>query len=258
MKKGYTLAEVMITLGIIGIVSALIMPLANKMRPNENKVKYLQTYDAISKVVKDLANDSSVYPAVRTLMIDGNSETVDYMNAPFYNVFDNNSIQHNNKLGGLIAERFNTQDNVDIDSIQGDQSTAWSDNDTVEANIANDTFVPTFTTANGVDVFITTHYVAPTTVVENNTNAEYMTDVYFDVNGHDRGNNCMFDANNCTNPDIFRLTILGDGSIIPTDLRGAGYLNTRTNLFESDALGVAGENDVSGGKWSEVPLRTVQ
>ena len=45
MKKlAYTLAEVLITMTIIGIIAAVTFPMANKFMPDRNKVLYLKTY----------------------------------------------------------------------------------------------------------------------------------------------------------------------------------------------------------------------
>ena len=44
MKKasGFTLAEVLIALGIVGIIGALVVPMTNKFRPDVMKIKYLK------------------------------------------------------------------------------------------------------------------------------------------------------------------------------------------------------------------------
>lgn len=41
-KKAFTLAEALIALGVVGIVAALMLPLANKTKPDAMKVKYLK------------------------------------------------------------------------------------------------------------------------------------------------------------------------------------------------------------------------
>ena len=46
-KKGFTLAEALIALGIVGIVAALALPMFNKTKPDSVKVAYLKTYDSI-------------------------------------------------------------------------------------------------------------------------------------------------------------------------------------------------------------------
>ena len=43
-KKGYTLAEILIALAIVGVISAVMLPLVNKYSPDAEKVMYLKTY----------------------------------------------------------------------------------------------------------------------------------------------------------------------------------------------------------------------
>ena len=242
MKKGYTLAEILITLGIIGIVSALIFPLANRMRPNENKVKFLQTYDAIAKVVKELANDSSVYPAAGTINIAGTPTSVSYLRCPFCNVYvmDNtgNIFRRPNKLGSLIAERFNSDANTNtIQSILNydpDSNGNYYDNlyTFLETNRRLDD--PHFTTDNGIEIYSYTYVQNPAT---NGLNSiDYATYVYFDIDGAGQGNGCFSLDGGCQEQDIFKLRIDGDGTVIPADPLGAAYLRTRNNLYQRNNI----------------------
>ena len=63
-KQAYTLAEVLITLSIIGILAAVLVPLANKFKPDKNKAMFLKTYDTIVKAVRELAGNTTIYPLV--------------------------------------------------------------------------------------------------------------------------------------------------------------------------------------------------
>ena len=45
MKKfGFTLAEVIVTLGIIGLLAAITAPLLGSLTPDQNKIKVLKAY----------------------------------------------------------------------------------------------------------------------------------------------------------------------------------------------------------------------
>lgn len=53
MKKGFTLAEVLITLGIIGVVAALVMPgLINNYQKKVAVTRLAQTYSMLAQAVK--------------------------------------------------------------------------------------------------------------------------------------------------------------------------------------------------------------
>lgn len=58
MKKGFTLAEVLITLGVIGVVAALTIPiLINAYQEHEAVAKVKETYSLVSQATEQWAND---------------------------------------------------------------------------------------------------------------------------------------------------------------------------------------------------------
>ena len=113
MKKAFTLAELVIVLGVIGIASALIIPAVSHLRPDKTKVAYLKAYDTISERVRDLSSNSMLYPICDTI----GSETVSCQQIPLFSLESTRAtrsgyvIPHGNrKLCNLIAEEFNIQD----------------------------------------------------------------------------------------------------------------------------------------------------
>ena len=67
MKKfGFTLAELLVAMGVIGIVAAITMPSLSQLRPDKNKLMVLKTYKTIVDTNKELLSDPSLY------MSDGN------------------------------------------------------------------------------------------------------------------------------------------------------------------------------------------
>lgn len=61
-KKGFTLAEVLITLGIIGVISAMVIPqLQANVRKQQLRTKFLKTYSMLQQTFKTMeANDVSL------------------------------------------------------------------------------------------------------------------------------------------------------------------------------------------------------
>ena len=106
MKKAFTLAEILITLTIIGVVAALIVPAISNLRPNKNKTAYLQVYDTISQTVKSLASNSRLYPVCNNPNVEDNVNCSQYpllnTSRPLDNQYNNAIYQGDRKLCSLI------------------------------------------------------------------------------------------------------------------------------------------------------------
>ena len=61
MKKGFTLAEVMVVLSIIGVLSAILTPIANQSRPDEDVMKFKKASATLGSVLRELSTSSSYY-----------------------------------------------------------------------------------------------------------------------------------------------------------------------------------------------------
>ena len=209
MKKAYTLAEVLICVGIIGVLAAILLPLANKFKPDSNKAIYIKTYDAIVDIVKSMASNNNLYPII--------DEEYNYIKAPLYNLVQV-------KIGGtayggdkakfcqLFALNFPTVGTISCskDAVTYSESSFDS---------------PSFITSQGMGFIISTNTDLTTS---------YQTDIYFDINGNEKGNNCLYDAEKCKNPDRFKLIVSGDGHVIPADPMGIEYLKSKTNWRKSE------------------------
>lgn len=60
-KRGFTLAEILVTLSIIAIATALLAPAYNKMRPDKYKFKVLDCYRLASEATEALLNNAEIY-----------------------------------------------------------------------------------------------------------------------------------------------------------------------------------------------------
>lgn len=71
MKKfGFTLAELLITLGIIGVVSALTAPIMTNIMPDKNKAMFLKNYKELKTITNQLLEDRTIYYSTRTLDLE--------------------------------------------------------------------------------------------------------------------------------------------------------------------------------------------
>ena len=61
-SKAFTLTELLIALGVVAILCAVLMPVVNSLRPNQNILMAKRAYYTVQSVVSELINDDSCYP----------------------------------------------------------------------------------------------------------------------------------------------------------------------------------------------------
>jgi len=61
MKRAYTLAEVLIVLAVLAVISALLLPSVLTSMPNKNKVRFRKAYATLSQAVYDTVNNRFMY-----------------------------------------------------------------------------------------------------------------------------------------------------------------------------------------------------
>ena len=229
MKKGFTLAETIITLGIIGIIAALTLPVLNSARPDANKIKYLKTYDSLSQTLKSLASNTEEYPENGRQSNAADVPVYDMSKCPLLNIHDSLNVGGNRsvssqrgysgvtKLCNLLAWSYNAENDAHCND-----SIAVLGND--PSAPGNNYFIRSFTANNGVD-FSVRQRVATTISQANST---FGHSIIIDINGADNPN-CLFNINNnnCTRPDRFWFFVTADGNLTPADRMGQYYIQTR-------------------------------
>ena len=61
-KSGFTLAELMVCLTIIAVISTILIPTLGRVRPNKSKAMFKKAYNISERVVYELVNDQELYP----------------------------------------------------------------------------------------------------------------------------------------------------------------------------------------------------
>ena len=61
MKKGFTLAEIMIALVVIGVITSILLPAAFNNVPNENVMKFKKGNATLAKVINELVTSGEYY-----------------------------------------------------------------------------------------------------------------------------------------------------------------------------------------------------
>jgi len=60
-KKAYTLAEILIVMGILSIVMTLLIRNIVRVDPDKDKVLFIKTYQAVEEIIANSINDASKY-----------------------------------------------------------------------------------------------------------------------------------------------------------------------------------------------------
>ena len=216
-KHGFTLAELLITLGIIGVVSALILPAINKLMPDENKILYLKAYDTLLNTTKAIAYNSNIYPLCK------DDDNINCSSFPLLNTqkpsvsqFNNANYEGKVKFCNLLAYSFGiNSSNISCDSNSYTYSSA--------------NYSPSFVTPNGMQWKVVQQQYSVTPATSGGS-ANFQIDIYVDINGN-KGDNCMFAADsNCSKPDRFKFLVAATGEIVPADPMGQKYIASRTSL----------------------------
>ena len=61
LKKGFTLAEVMIVLTVIGVLTAILLPVARQSMPDENLMKFKKAHNTLGTVIRELVTSDKYY-----------------------------------------------------------------------------------------------------------------------------------------------------------------------------------------------------
>ena len=202
-QQGFTLAEVLITMAIIGVVAMIALPVATKMKPDSNKVMYLKTYNALAETIKSFASSSSAFPSCQG--------DICFYNKPLYNTsagVNNAYEQGNSKVCKMLAEQFNAATNTCSNNYEQFDGNHFM-----------------FSAQNGVQFFVSTLRTEPG--LEDFT-ATYQTDIWFDING-DKAPNKYYGEDGCTKPDRYKVLLASDGKLVPADPMGKMYLKSNKN-----------------------------
>lgn len=221
-KNGYTLAEVLVTLGVIGLIAAITGPLITKFTPDAEKIAYLKTYDMLSKTINEIARNQTFYPPI----FEDENGLVNFTNAPLLNLSEvkigditigDITNGNYNKIAKLFGYYTGLKKLEEIKSIS----------DEYQSEKYNKVETPDFVTKDGAAIYMTTKI--SDFVDENGTKQDYQTEVYVDINGTNKGNDCLYDSTTCVKPDIFKFAITAAGEVIPADAMGNGYFKTRNS-----------------------------
>lgn len=215
-KSGFTLAELLISLGIVGVIAAVTLPLMGKIMPDVNKAMYLKAHDSLQETVLNLVSTSSVFS--NRFQFDSETQ-LDIKRYPLLDTKASQSRQFGHHAGAtklckLLAESFGaTSDNCSAaDYVFSDADF----NNKFNRNLS-------FTSSNGMEWWIIPKSNSITEISDGVFSMNYQTDVYVDVNSSTSSKNCIYNADSCKNPDRFKFMISADGTVVAADPVGEFY-----------------------------------
>lgn len=210
-KKAFTLSELLVTLCMMGVLGAVIIPLITKINPSPSKMMFKKEYSVLEKAVSKMINDDTIYPGDLIDSGTGLPRGFNYVTDPT-NVSTN---ANKNKFCYYLADSLNTL---------GPQTCPQ----------------PTNGSASGVEFATTTDgatwYIVPRDATPLNqfplSGWIYTTKIIIDVNGKLNAPNCTVDLNSptfmpagytansgsaatCPKPDTFIIGVRYDGRLLP-------------------------------------------
>lgn len=172
-KTAFSLAETLIAVLIIGVLAAILIPAVSKLSPDKSKVVLRKAYTNLAQAVTTMINDDVNYPG-------GQVDTT--TNVPRgFNYTTPTSNGSTNKFCYFLADLLNTVG-----------TTHCPDTSATGMITTN----PIFTTSDGITWYLRLggDDSTPNTQFKMATDdAAYATQVIIDVNGPNRGSNCMAD-----------------------------------------------------------------
>lgn len=193
-NKAFTLAEVMITMAILGILASVLLPAVSKVRPNENKALFKKAYYVAERVVGELVNDDKLYP-----LMDGTTVGLDNLDKAQY---IGEEYSGNDKFCKLFAAKVNTINDT-VNCVAGSAT-------------PTDSNVPSFITSDGIMWYMPI------------TDFKADKSITVDVNGEKRPN-CSF-STTCVKPDRFQIWIQPDGKMYVNGDKEKEYLSSNKSM----------------------------
>ena len=111
-KKGFTLSEIIVSLGIIGIITAITLPLVNNLRVDTDKIKVLKISKTVANINNTLLNNKSIYYSEYLNGSNTKCFGFECTQRPFEERFNNQLYEGNKKYQNLLFAHLETVDNT--------------------------------------------------------------------------------------------------------------------------------------------------
>lgn len=190
------MAEMLVTIGIVGVLAAILFPTLRDVFPNQEKMMFKKAYYVAERIVSELANDDDLYPASGAVdkAYLANTEEVTYKGKKY---------SGETKFCELFVEKVNKKPG----------------NTCAITTFAN----PTVVTSDGVAWVIRPQ----------GAGQPWPVTIQVDVNG-DRKPNCAYNNSTCPKPDRFSVIVYPNGKMSPGGTIEKEYLKSYNVNNEND------------------------
>lgn len=212
-NKGFTLVELLVTLGIIAVLAAVTTPLLVKLRPDQAKSFYVKAHSTLVNTTGEILSDTSCY--MTEYGNDGKATCIGLGCNSIPKYIDNiegeeliGDISTNVKYGAILALRMG----LDKDDVTHSGSKT------------------TFRAKDGV--YWEINSTESTTSVNGKNLKSITNDIVIDIDGEDRGDNCSY-SSSCKKPDQFKFKVDTFGKVSAEDALGKAFLKNPYDLKAS-------------------------
>ena len=211
-KKGFTLAELILTMGIIGVIAAIIAPSLGNIMPDQNKAKVLKAYNVLTNTTNELINNPSIYAedydSQNNTMYEG---LASYRSAPDQTDYPDSKFSGITKFPRLLTEVLSLSE--DAKAVTNGYS---------------------FTTTDGICWNVTANQATYETIgTTKYTRITY--NVTIDTDSENAGSNCYYGQSGCKKPDLFKFTVDTFGHVEGSDPLTKAYLLNPTKMNDKKA-----------------------
>lgn len=191
-KRGFTLAELMIVLTILGVVAAILTPLAFNAAPDENKLRFKKAYYTLQRNT-DAVMNSDIYPEGDMSKVTNPAKTFCYAFSDMLNtMYDNCEASSTITVNSGSAFTYDpSNSDTSLDTLDG-YCTAKDVNDPLKGGTNN---LPKFITQDGIFWWGFDYDFDTTGTKVNNIRVDYSV-VCVDVDGQGGENAFAFGIRN--------------------------------------------------------------
>lgn len=190
-KDAFTMAETLITISLIGVLAALLIPAMRQFTPDRNKTLFKKAANTAERIVYEIYNDDEIYPRTGrdgVTQYDGfdNTERVVFMGNDYGH--DTDAAKQKSKFCNIFVRKLSTKSDAVINCTDSGSSPGGT---------------PSVTTIDGIAWYLP---------IDNFSGNTYKR-ITVDVNGTSKGPNCYVGSPSCNDPDIFYINVNKFGNV---------------------------------------------